>query len=189
MPLPTGGPSSNGFRAPSATRPTKLENRIDSLARWRAGGAHNEMLQDVRQVRLPLHGDVEPDDRRTGRGEQGRDRWRAIGGTPAGVSPTGFILRGQVRPGEREQYPVGLGIANLDSLDVDRERHRARQHELIRDVEAPVGAPHGARAREHRRREPGELRVGLRDAGSRDRYPGRHDQRRNENREPHPAMP
>ena len=37
---------------------------------------------------------------------------------------------------------------------------RVRQHELIRDVEAPVGAPHGARAREHRRREPGELGPG-----------------------------
>ncbi len=67
----------------------------------------------------------------------------------------------QFRPGKREQYPVGLGIADLDSLDVDRERRRARQHELIRDVEAPVGAAHGARAREHRRREPGELLAGI----------------------------
>ena len=63
--------------------------------------------------------------------------------------------------GKREQYPVGLGIANLDSLDVDREPRRTRQHELIRDVEAPVGAPHGARAREHRRREPSEFVAGI----------------------------
>ena len=55
---------------------------------------------------------------------------------------------------------MGSGIANLDSLDFDRERRRARQHKLIRDVEAPVCAPHGARAREHRRREPRELLPG-----------------------------
>ena len=30
--------------------------------------------------------------------------------------------RDQFRPGKREQYPVGLGIADIDSLDVDRER-------------------------------------------------------------------
>ena len=45
---------------------------------------------------------------------------------------------------KREQHPVGFAIANLDSLDVERELHRVRQHELIGDVEAPVGAPHGA---------------------------------------------
>jgi hypothetical protein len=56
---------------------------------------------------------------------------------------------------------VGSGIADLDSLDVDRERRRARQHKLIRDVEAPVGTAHGAWAREHRRREPGELLAGI----------------------------
>src|SRR5262245_979808 len=41
-------------------------------ARWGAGGAHNEMLENLGQVRFPLHQDVEPDDRRTGRGEQRR---------------------------------------------------------------------------------------------------------------------
>ena len=49
--------------------------------------------------------------------------------------------------GERKQYAVGPGIANLDTLDVDCERRGARQHKLIGDVEASIGAPHGTRAR------------------------------------------
>ena len=117
------------------------------------------MLQDGGQVRLPLHRDVEPDDRRTGRGEQRRrrKRWRAIRRHSRRRVADRIHSGEQFRPGKREQYPVGLGIANLDSLDVDRERRRTRQHELIRDVKAPIGAAHGAWAREHRRREPGEL--------------------------------
>ncbi len=101
---------------------------------------------------------------------------------------------------KREQNPVGLAIANLDSLDVERELHRVRQHELVRDVEAPVGAPHRARLREERGREPGELWAGIgrRHGGAgvrcsprlrRGRYPRHRDQRCDENREPQRTPP
>ena len=111
------------------------------------------MLQDIGQVRLASHSDVEPDDRRAGGTEHGRIGWLF----PVVAPAIEFILEDSAWPCEREQHPVGLAIANLDSLDVERELHRVRQHELVGDVEAPVGAPHGLRVGEERGREPSEL--------------------------------
>ena len=101
---------------------------------------------------------------------------------------------------EREQHPVGVAIANLDSVDVERELHRVRQHELVGDVEAPVGAPHGLRVGEERGREPSELwgaidprhtRAGVSRSPRlrRGRYPRHRDQGRDHNRGPPPTMP
>ena len=136
------------------TDQTRESNRF--IARWGAGGAHDAVLEGVGQVRLPSHSHVEPDDRRTRSAEQRRGARRLPRRRPAdGIHP-----RGQCTPGKREQHSVGSGVANLDLLDVDGERRRAGQHELIGDVEASVGAPHGARAREHPRREPSEVSAG-----------------------------
>jgi hypothetical protein len=146
------------------------------------------MVQDGGQARLPFHYYVEPDDRRTGGADQRRRGWRY----PRRLAPDRIHPRRQRISGKREQYSVGLGIANLDLLDVDPERRRARQHKLVRDVKAPIGAPHGARAREHRRRKPSEFwgaGIGPRHTGAGGRHPRGRDQRRDENREQPPAMP
>ena len=55
------------------------------------------MLEDLRQVRLPSHADVEPDDRRTGGASTVVAVWRH----PAGSPPTGFILEDSASPEAR----------------------------------------------------------------------------------------
>ena len=161
-------------------------------ARRRAGGAHHEMLQRAGDIRSVAHSDVEPDDRRARRPEQRR------GGGLASRRHTADRIHpgGQGTSGQRLQHPVGSAIANVDALDIDRERRRVRQYQLIDDVKAPVGTPHGARARQHPRRYPGELLAGHTAAGvsrsprlRRGRYPGHHEKRCDENRDPPPAMP
>ena len=161
-PPPTGGPSSNGFWAPTATRPTKLENWIDSPP---VGGRAEPTTRCSKSASRSAF-------RCTGTSSQTTAdpdgaSWVAVGdgggrsgGTPAGVSPT----RSSSRPGQARQARAAPGGSWHRGHRLARGRPRARrvrQHQLIRDVKAPIGAPHGAWAREHRRREDGELVVGL----------------------------
>ena len=134
------------------------------------GRGHHEMLEHAGDVRLGSHGDVEPDDRRTGRAHQ-----RRVGRLASRVRLGDRIHPGgQCTSGKRLQHPVGFGVADFDPLDVHGELRHVCQHKLIGDVKAPVGAAHGAWATEHPRRKPSQLLTGHTPAGSR-RTPPRGD--------------
>ncbi len=121
------------------------------------------MLQDGGQVRLPLHTDssqmtAEPEGASSVADGSGGGR---SGGTPAGVSPTGFILESSSGPASESSTRWVLASRTSTRSTSTANARRTRQHELIRDVKAPIGAAHGAWAREHRRREPSDFVAGI----------------------------
>ena len=140
--------------------PADSELGRDGRSVRRQDGAGDEVL-DGRRHRGPLgEHDVHPGDI----GRPRRDGGRGVAGArvrrPLRLGAAGE--RGDVdAPGRVRHQRRRGGVVQLDLVDLERDRRRVRQDELVREVHLPVGHLDRRRCRQEHRRELGELRRGV----------------------------